>query len=538
VANPRRLLLSSRRIIDGTGSPAFAGTVEVDGGLIAAVHRGRRGPVPDGADGADGAEVIDLGDLVLAPGFVDLHTHSDVSMLSDPGCISAVVQGVTTQVVGHCGFSAGPVDDVTKTRMMQEEPVFGFPNVAWNWASTADYLDAVDHAAVATNTMTLVGHNTVRRLVMGSVARPATSAERSTMVAHLQAALADGAAGVSTGLSYAPGVFADTDELVAIARTAASAGRRYHTHMRYGELSVRQSLAEAIATARGADAALNVSHLYPYVTDPADEAARMLEMIEDARDGGLDVTFDLTVFPRGGGAFAQLLPLWAHEGGMTGTVAMIQDPETRPRMVAELVATRTPESWDDALIVKVNDAANAALVNRTIGDIARERGQPPAECALDLIVEDGQFWIAPVIKRQDDLDLLLSHPLCVPVTDGMAAHPVLHRDLGVMPKTFGSFPLVLGSYVRERGVLRLEEAVAKMTSLAAQRAFIADRGRIAAGLAADLVVFDAHKVGNRATEDDPVAFPAGIVHTVVGGQFALRDGQLTDLRNGRALRAT
>lgn len=527
----RRLYLSSRRIIDGTGSPSFTGTVEVEGDRLVAVHRGRLGPVP-----AD-AEVIDLGDLVLAPGIVDLHTHSDVSMLSDPGCISAVVQGVTTQIVGHCGFSAAPVDEMTKTRIVEEEPVFGFPNVGWNWASTSEYLKAVGDASVATNTMTLVGHNTVRRLVMGSVARPATAAERSAMVAHLQAALADGAAGVTTGLSYAPGVFADADELEAIARAAANAGRRYHTHMRYGKLSARESLAEAIATARAADVALNVSHLYPGVTDPIDEAAQMLDMVDDARNDGLEVTFDLTVFPRGGGAFAQLLPSWAHEGGMAATVGMIKDPATRSLLVAELVATRTPESWDDALIVKVNDAANAALVNRTIGAIARERDLPPAECALDLIVEDGQFWIAPVIKRQDDLDLLLSHPVCVPVTDGMAAHPVLHRDLGVMPKTFGSFPLVLGSYVRDRGVLGLEQAVAKMTSLAAQRAGITDRGRIAAGLAADLVVFDAEKVGNRATEDDPVAFPAGIVHTIVGGQFALRDGQLTGTRNGQALRA-
>lgn len=530
VGDDRPWHLVSRRVIDGTGAPAFEGSLVIDGGRVSEVRRGRHLP-----DLASGATVVDVGDAVVTPGFIDLHTHSDVSLLSEPGCISAIGQGVTTQVVGHCGFSAAPVNDVTKERITLEEPVFGFPGVDWSWEDMRGYLAAVDRARPATNVATLVGHNTVRRLVMGGAGRAARPDERDAMVGHLRDALSDGAAGVTTGLSYSPGFFADAEELAAVAGAAASYGRRYHTHMRYGELGVRGSLEEAIATARAADVPLNVSHLYPGMQDPGDEAQRLIGMLEVARQEGLETSFDLTVFQRGGGAFVQSLPGWAREGGLEGTVAMIEDRTSRERLAKELATAQAQRDWDDALIVKVNDVRNAGLLNRSIGAIARERAVPPEQAALDLIVEDGQFWIAPVIKRQQDLDLLISHPSCIPITDGMAAHPVTHRDLGVMPKTFGSFPLVLGSYVRERGVLRLEEAIERMTRLPAERVGLEGRGTIAAGGAADLVVLDPDRIANRATEDDPVAPPDGIVHVIVGGRFALRDGVVTGQRDGRAL---
>jgi len=206
-------------------------------------------------------------------------------------------------------------------------------------------------------------------------------------------------------------------------------------------------------------------------------------------------------------------------------------------LAAEVLAR--PEwsaDWEDQLIVKINRPANASLVGRTIADVARERGIEPIDAALDLIVEDGQFWVAPHIKLQDHLDQLMRHPLCVPVTDGMAAHPERHRALGIMPKTFGSFPLVLGSYVRERGVLSLAEAVRRMTSEPASRVGIADRGRLEAGAAADLVLFDPTTVGNRATEaGDPAAAPAGISRVMVNGHWALRDGLHTGVGAGRTL---
>jgi N-acyl-D-amino-acid deacylase len=309
--------------------------------------------------------------------------------------------------------------------------------------------------------------------------------------------------------------------------------------MRYGESTVRQSLEEAIATAERSGVELNVSHLYPSPEDPVDEADRMIGMIEDARNRGIRVTWDTTVFPRGGGAWVQSLPLWALDGGMGAMQARLHDADVR-RRIREFIYGDSEfawaNKWDDQLIVKVNRPEARALIGRTIGEIARERGTEPLDTALDLVIEEGQYWVAPVIKRQADLDRLLSHPLGVPVTDGMASHPEKHRDLGIMPKTFGSFPQILGRYVRDAGVMSLEHAIHQMTQVPALRVGIADRGVLADGLAADLTIFDPATIANRATESgDPAARPAGISRVMVNGRWAVVNGAATEARPGRAL---
>ena len=512
------LVIRGARILDGSGGPERRGDIAVRRDRLVSVGE----PIPRGV----AREELDASGLAAMPGIVDLHTHSDVSIQSDAGCVSAIGQGVTTQVVGHCGFSAAPVSDETLAGMSDEEPVFAFPGVAWDWRSFEGYLDAVARARPATNVVSLVGHTTLRRYVMGTAGRPPTATELIRMQDVLRSCLDAGARGVSTGLTYAPGMFAATEEIVAIARVAAAAGRPYHTHMRYGDAGIRADVEESIATAAAAGVELNISHLYPRPSDPEDEPQRYLELIEVARASGNVVTFDMTVFLRGGGAWLQCVPKWARDGGLTETVARILDPTKRRRIVDELRANpQWSAPWDDHLIVKINRPANVALVGRTIAEIARERGSDPLETALDLVVEDGQYWVAPHIKVQAHLDALMRHPLCVPVTDGMAAHPVRHRELGIMPKTFGSFPLVLGSYVRDRGVITLPEAVRRMTREPADRVGLADRGRLEAGSAADLVLFDPATVGNRATESgDPAAPPAGIARVLVNGRWAMVDG--------------
>ena len=326
--------------------------------------------------------MVDAGGRVVAPGFVDLHTHSDVSNLSEPHAISAIEQGVTTQVVGLCGFSAGPVTPQTIATMIDEEPVFGFPDVSWDWRSIGGYLENVNQTGVATNTVTLLGHNTLRRVVMGGEQRDPTTAELQRMKDLMREAFADGARGFTTGLSYAPGCFASTDELVELTRVAAEAGLPYHTHMRYGDLNARGSLEEAIATAERSGVEMNVSHLYPSPSDPPDEADRLIGMIEAARDRGARVTWDTTVFPRGGGAWVQSLPLWALDGGMAAMVVRLRDPEVRARIREHIAVPQGLDwsnHWDDQLIVKVNrPEARRSLIGRTIGDIARGARHRPA----------------------------------------------------------------------------------------------------------------------------------------------------------------
>jgi len=520
-------------VIDGTGAAAFPAAVIVDDGRVR-IEQHQHAARAAGGD----TEVVDAQGLVVAPGFVDLHTHSDVSNLSEPHAVSAIEQGVTTQVVGLCGFSAGPVTTDTIATMVDEEPVFGFPGVDWSWRSIGEYLEAVDRLGVATNTVTLVGHNTLRRLVLGGSKRAPTDSEMRRMQHLMRQAFEEGARGFSTGLSYAPGTFATTHELVALTRVAAAASKPYHTHMRYDDKGVRASVAEALETAEGSGVELNISHLYPRPSDPPDEADRYIEMIEAARGRGVRVTWDTTVFPRGGGAWVQSLPLWVLDGGMSAMQARLGDPAVRRRVRAHFEDPNFDwaDDWDDQLIVKVNTPASRELIGRTVGQIARDRGTDPLDTALDLVIEEGQYWVAPVIKRQVDLDRLLSHPLGVPVTDGMASHPVKHRDLGIMPKTFGSFPQVLGRYVREAGVMSLEHAIHQMTQVPAERVAISDRGVLADGNAADLVIFDPTTIANRATEaGDPAARPAGISRVMVNGRWVVRDGAATGERPGRAL---
>ncbi len=527
------LVLENGTVIDGSGARAFVGSVAIENGRISAI--GAEAEFRD-------APSLDVGGLAVSPGFIDMHTHSDVSVLSDPDCVSAVGQGVTSQIVGHCGFSAAPTDEFTRSSLRAEEPVFGFPpgdgfpSGEWGWQAVGDYLAAVAAARPRTNIGTLVGHNTIRRLVVGTENRPATASEIGRMADLIGESLDAGALGVSSGLSYVPGVFASREELTSLARAAAKRERRYHTHMRYGELSVSESLREAIETARHADCRVNVSHLYPTTADEPGEADKLLDLIEAATDGGAGVTFDLTLFRRGGGAWLQSLPLWARDGGVAATVDRIRNRATRRRLITELRRLNQGRDWDDDLIVKVNRPENAGLVGRSIGAVAAERDLEPAAAALSLVVEDGQFWIAPTIKRQRDLDLLLRQSSCVPVTDGMAAHPERHAHLGLMPKTFGTFPLLLGDYVRERGVLELEEAVSRVTSMPAERMGLSDRGRLAPGYRADIVVFDPATIANRATDARPGLPPAGVHHVMVNGTWAVRDGKLTSERSGEVLK--
>ena len=522
-------VIRNATIHDGTGGPSIVGDLAIDDGRVVSVGP----PVPD--DGA--GESLDAAGFVVAPGFVDLHTHSDVSLLSDPGCLSAIEQGITTQAVGLCGFSAGPLSAASLRGMIDEEPVFAFPDVAWDWTTIGGYREAVAKARPATNVTTFVGHNTLRRFVIGGANRPPTPAELERMRSLVRQAIDEGARGFTTGLSYAPGLFASVEELAALAAVAAERGLLYHTHMRYGVLDVHGSVVEALETAERAGVTLNISHLYPRANQPLGEADVLLELLDDARRRGVEVTFDLTVFPRGGGAWVQSLPGWARDGGHEATVAAIRDPVSRARLIADLdhATDFWLDDWDDQVICKVNRPENANLSGRTIGEVARERGQAPIETALDLVLEDGQFWIAPTIKDQGHLDRLIVSPLCVPIGDGFATHPVKHAAYGLMPKSFGTFPLVLGSYVRDRGVLTTEAAIHKITGEPARRLGLTDRGTIARGMAADLVVFDPTSIANRATEADPAARPTGIERVMVNGAWAVIGGQATGERAGLSL---
>ena len=510
------LLITHGRVVDGTGAPWFHADVAVANGRIAAIGR---------LAGRDSRLRIDATDRVVCPGFIDAHSHSDATLLVNPRAESAVRQGVTTMLVGLCGFSAGPIAPDRVEQYRTDGMVFSFEGYTWTWQSLGEYRAALQAVHPALNVATLVGHTPVRLSAMGLDNRPPDAGELRRMQGMIRAALDEGARGFSTGLTYTPGNFAATEELIQLAKVLRPSGFAYQTHMRDYANGLLDSVAEAIRIGEEAGVPVVMSHMYPVgAANWRAKAVAAIEMAEQARRRGVDVTFDITPWLRGGGPFSQCIPPWAREGGVNAMARRFRDPALRPRIVLEIEHGAPgwsgwfPPRWDDMLISRVGRPEHRDWCGRSIGDLAAERGQAPVEASLDLLVEDdGQFWIAPTIKSSADVDLILKHPLGIPIADGFALAPYGSLGQPDNPKSYGTFPRVLGHYVRERGVLGLEEAVNKMTGVPAARLHFWDRGLLRPGLAADIVVFDPATVGERATYADPNQYPVGIDAVIVNG---------------------
>ena len=535
------LLLRGGRIVDGTAGPWFRADLGVVGDRIAAIGvLSRSGAEASGgtAVATDARVVVEAEGLVVAPGFVDFHSHSDVSLLADPRAESAIRQGITTQLVGNCGFSAAPMGVEKRASYRRDGLMFSHDGYDWDWSSMAEYRQRLKHAAPAINLLTLVGHTTLRVAVLGQADRPASEADLAVMCQLLERALDDGAVGLSSGLTYTPGCYAPTAELTTLVDVLRGSGFGYHTHMRNYSAGLPTALNEALEITDHASVPAFISHLYPAGREQWGTARQILRLLEAARERGSEVCFDVTPWLRGGGPMSQYVPGWARAGGTSDLLARLADREQRAVIRGELeagVAGLRPH-WADELIVRVGLAAHSEWVGRSIAELASARGQPPADAALALLAEDdGQIWVAPTSKSALDVDLLLSHPLGIPVTDGITV--ALDGPLGrpEMQKSFGTFPRVLGHYVRERGVLSLEAAVHKMTGEPARRLGLRDRGLLRPGFAADVTVFDPARVQDDGDERSGGRYPTGIAYVIVNGQVSLAPDGRTAARAGRVL---
>lgn len=524
------LLISNGRVLDGTGSPWYRADVAVVGDTVVAIGR-----LAD----REAARIIDATGHFVTPGFVEEHGHSDVTYLVDPHSQSAVRQGMTTLVVGNCGMSAAPVSNDMLDTYLRGAPLFGFDGYEWTWQGMGEYLEAVRAARPSVNVAALAGHMPVRAMVLGEANRPASKDERAKMRAILDRALSEGARGFSTGLTYQHTVFADIDEIAETARALKPYGRAYHTHMRSYGKDLLDALSEAIEISRRAEVPLVVSHMYPSGREFWGQSAACLELLERARDEGLEVGYDVTPWLRGGGPIMQMFPLWAREGGIDATLERLKDPGVRSRVTAEVQGDgpyTMGSPWDDQLICHVGNPEHRDWLGRSIEDIAADRGESPAEAALLMLVEDeGNYWVAPTNKCDEDVDRLIKHPMGIPVADGYALAPEGPLAYHDRPNSYGTFPRVLGRYVRERGVLSWEEAVQKMTSIPAARIGLWDRGVLREGLAADIVVFDPDTVIERADYAHPQEYPDGIPWVVVNGQVTVEPAGHTGAQAGEVL---
>jgi N-acyl-D-amino-acid deacylase len=529
---PEPVVLRGGTLIDGSGAPPHRADLAVGrDGRIAETGRGIKGR---------GAREINVDGLAVAPGFIDLHTHCDFTLQAYPRADSMVRQGVTTLVVGNCGHSAFPVGGGVRAGLLRSYSSFLSSDLDWSWSDAAGFARMLSGLPLAVNVALLVGHGTTRVAVMGFEARPPTGKELGQMRALVADAMHAGAFGLSTGLIYPPGTYASTDEIVALAKVAASHGGFYSTHMRNEGAGLLAALGEAIEVARRARIPVQISHHKVLGRRNWGLTKASLQLIDEARSRGLDITADQYPYPASSTTLAALLPGWAVAGGTEEMRARLLDPVQRSRIRAEVLAgppdgTPRRDFEPDTFMIASVPASRPGLVGRTLSQIAAARRAEPADVMLDLLAEHGAgVQVVIFAIGEDDIRRVMSHPEVAVASDGWTLHPGAGGC--PHPRSYGTFTRVLGHYVREKGVLTLTEAVRKMTSLPARRLGLADRGMLRPGCMADLAVFDPATVTDRATFTSPHQFCEGVPHVFVNGIQVISYGRDTGLPTGWVLR--
>ncbi|SFJ27695.1 N-acyl-D-amino-acid deacylase [Amycolatopsis sacchari] len=515
------VLLRGATVADGTGAPPRRADVGIRGDRIALV-----GETTEGA-----RETVDCAGLVLAPGFVDLHSHADFSIRQAPVAEACLRQGVTTIVTGNCGsspFPGVPGGDASLTTISERDAAV--------WPDFAGFAAAVEESEPAINVAALAGHAALRSAVAGNELRELTAEELARVCELLAEQARQGVFGFSSGLIYAPGSFAPPQELVALAETAARAGLLYSTHMRDEGDHLLDAVEEALETARRTGVRLQISHLKAMGPANHGKVREALSRIRQARTEGLDVACDVYPYAASSTRLSSRLPDWALDGGLPALVSRLHDGETRARIREELDArigrTVLPEG---TVLAALPPGPYRKWVGSSLAEIAAAEGRPPADTALDVLREHaGDVWIVNHAMAESDVDTVLADELSAIASDGW----VLDTGQGghPHPRHFGTFARALGEYSRERGVVGLAEAVRKCSALPAGRIGLTDRGTIAEGMVADLTAFDAGTVIDTATYEAPLCYATGTSHVLVGGRFALRDGEVTRERPGRVLR--
>lgn len=525
------LLVRGGDVVDGTGAPARRADVLVRDGRIAGVVAG--GTV----DAPPAARVVDAAGLVVTPGFVDIHTHSDLTLLSAPAAPSAVRQGVTTAVVGNCGLGVfpAPADPADQSRLRAAVSYLDLdPAVAWTWRDFAGYAATLAAAAPSIGVGVLAAHLPLHASVVGYDDRPATAAELDTMCGLLGDSLAAGALGLSTGLAYAPLTTVDEAELVALGRVVAAHGGLFAWHVRDYEDGLLASAAQLLRVAARAGCRVQLSHLQAVGRRNWDLVRQVLDQVDAARADGVDVGVDMYPYLAGNCPLSQLLPAWAQAGGIAAMVRSVSEVDSRRRIREQWVDR--PIGWDEVTVSRL-PAGDTGTVGRSIADIAAATGHHGDEAALDLLAAYGNDVMITAYGRTDaNVRAVLGHPAAVVASDGQALDPDGPTGAGAPhPRAYGCFARLLQDYTGPGG-LTLPEAVRKATAAPAARVGLADRGTVAEGMRADLVVLAPDGVADRAEYADPQRHPDGIPVVVVGGVPVVHDGQHTGAAPGGVVR--
>jgi len=522
------LLITGGTLYDGSGGPPVRADLGISGGTVRTIGRIR---------GARAAAVIEADGLAVSPGFIDVHDHTDIGLLVNPKAESTVRQGVTTLVSGQCGGSPFPLTDEVVEQMGRRLAMeYG---IQGSWRDIQGFLARIEEAGSAVNYATFVGHGTVRSAAMGNDDRPATAGELEKMKAFVAEAMAGGALGLSSGLEYSPGSFGSTEELIELCRVAARTGGLYATHLRDEETFVLEAVAEALRIARETPIRLQISHLKIGLAPNWPKIDALMEMLEKARAEGLDFRADRYPYIASATSLSTIFPIWARAGGAEGFVGRLKDPSFDARIRAHLAEQEKGYgSWDKVLISEVGSDENRGLEGTTILEAAQKAGKAPYEFMRDLIIEESdRVGMVAFYGTEEILKRILSHPLVGIGADGEAVAPYGPLSKGKPhPRHYGTFPRVLGKYVREEKLLPLEEMIRKMTAMPAAQMGFVRRGMLKVGWAADVCVFDPERVIDKATFKEPAVYPEGIRKVVVNGEIVVDEGTHTGHLPGLVLR--
>jgi N-acyl-D-amino-acid deacylase len=532
------LILAQGKIVDGCGNPWYWGDLGIEGGRIIEI-------APAGT--LKGEAVIPIEGRFVAPGFVDVHTHSDLSILINRAAESAVRQGVTTQIIGNCGMGAAPVAEAHLEELRRNWGDLAYASkVTWKWRTFAQYLNVLQQGGLAINIGALAGHGALRIAVMGLEERSPTPTELTQMQDHLEEAMQSGAFGLSTGLVYPPGCFASTDEIIALCRVAARYAGLYATHIRGERETILEAVTEAIHIGAEAGLPVQISHNAPKYGARQDATAN-LGLVEQARARGQDVTVDNDVHTDFGPLLIETLPQHLQDRPVDEIRSLLRDPESRRQIREEIVRDLRPAfgpagllkhgRWENIVILRAPESPDTE--GMTLQAIAQSRGEEPFDVYFDLIVENGAAALAVFdYIEESNIRLLLQHPAVMICSDGQVLAPYgpLNEPPPYCPCSYGEFPGILERYVRDEAVLTLEDAIRRMTSFPAQRFGLLERGVLRPGAWADIVVFDLERIRDRATNHYPHNYPEGIDYVLVGGVPVISEGQHSGTLPGKILR--
>lgn len=516
-ARPYDVLIINARIVDGTGNPWYRGDIAIAGDRIAAIGPRLRG--------AAAKRVIDAHDMVVSPGFIDMLGHSEYTILTSPHAQSKITQGITSEITGEVE-SAWPNTTPTARETSPAQP----------WHSLGGYFRHLEASGSAINLGTYVTAGSVRRAVMGDASRHPTAAELTTMGALVDSAMRDGAMGFSTGLIYPPTTFFSTDELTTLTRYASARGGGYASHIRSEGDGLLTAIREAIRIGHDAGTWIEIRHLKSHTLPQMQQA---IALIDSARHAGIDVTADQYPYIASGTGLSSILPTWVQAGGTDSMIARLRDPAVRSRLRATHDSAGNPHAVSYTMVNEVHSDSLKQYEGKRLDEIGRMRHEDPYDAAYDILIADRGATSAIYFSwNEEALRLVMKQPWVAVGQDAGVSTP---DSAGAVPgrghpRAFGTFPRILGVYVRQDSVITLEEAIRKMTSLAAQRVGLLDRGILHPGMYADVVVFDPATIIDRSTYERPRQLSTGVQYVFVNGVAVVDDGRITTALPGRGLR--